>query len=242
MVFPVVMFRCESWTIKKAACQRIDAFELCCWRRLLKVPWTARRKNQSILDEINKELKPGNPRGNKPWIFTGKTAVETEAPILWPLVVKRGFIGKKKKNKKPWCWERLRAGGEGEDRGWDGWMALPTQWTRVSVISGSWWWTGRPDMLQFMGSQRVGHDWMTELKWKWSRSVVSDSVTPRTVAHQAPPSMEFSRQEYWSGLPCPSPGDLPDPGIEPRSPALQADALLPEPPRKLKGDSVSLII
>ena len=67
-------------------------------------------------------------------------------------------------------------------------------------------------------------------KWKWSRLVVSDSATPCTVAHQAPPSMEFSRQEYWSGLPFPSPGDLLDPGIEPRSPALQADALTYEPP------------
>ena len=66
--------------------------------------------------------------------------------------------------KRPWCWERLRAGGEGDDRGWDGWMASPTQWTWVGVNSGSWWWTGRPGMLLFMGSQRVGHDWATELK------------------------------------------------------------------------------
>ena len=65
--------------------------------------------------------------------------------------------------KRPWCWERLRLGGEGDDRGWDGWMASLTQWTWVWVNSGSWWWTGRPDMLRFMGSQRVGHDWATEL-------------------------------------------------------------------------------
>ena len=65
--------------------------------------------------------------------------------------------------KRPWCWEKLRA-GEGDDRGWDGWMASPTQWTRVWVDSGSWWWTGRPGVLQFMGSQRVGHDWASELK------------------------------------------------------------------------------
>ena len=65
--------------------------------------------------------------------------------------------------KRPWCWERLRAGGEVDDRGWDGWMASPTQWTWVWVDSGSWWWTGRPSILQFMGSQRVGHDWATEL-------------------------------------------------------------------------------
>ena len=67
--------------------------------------------------------------------------------------------------KRPWCWERLRAGGEGDDTGWDGWMASPTQWTWVWVDSRSWWWTGRPGMLRFMGSQRVGHDWMTELNW-----------------------------------------------------------------------------
>ena len=67
--------------------------------------------------------------------------------------------------KRPWCWERLRAGGEGDDRGWDGWMASPTQWTEVWVDSGSWWWTGRPGVLRFMGSQRVGHNWVTELNW-----------------------------------------------------------------------------
>ena len=67
--------------------------------------------------------------------------------------------------KKPWCWERLRTGGEGDDRGWDGWMASPTRWTWVWVDSRSWWWTGRPGVLWFMGSQRVGHDWATELNW-----------------------------------------------------------------------------
>ena len=69
--------------------------------------------------------------------------------------------------KRPWCWERLRAGGEGDDRGWDCWMVSPTQWTWVWVNSGSWWWTGRSGVLRFMGSQRVGHDWLTELNWKW---------------------------------------------------------------------------
>ena len=68
--------------------------------------------------------------------------------------------------KRPWCWERLKGGGEGNDRGWDGWMASPTQWTWVWVNSRSWWWTGRPGMLQSMGSQRVRHDWATELNWK----------------------------------------------------------------------------
>ena len=67
--------------------------------------------------------------------------------------------------KRPWCWERLREGGEGDDRGWDGWMASLTQWIWVWIDSGSWWWTGRPGLLQFMGLQRVGHDWATELNW-----------------------------------------------------------------------------
>ena len=67
--------------------------------------------------------------------------------------------------KRPWCWERLRAGGEGDDRGWDGWMASPTQWTWVWADSRIWWWTGRPSMLWFMGWQRIGHDWATELNW-----------------------------------------------------------------------------
>ena len=68
-------------------------------------------------------------------------------------------------NESPWCWERLRAGGEGDNRGWDGWMASPTQSTWVWVNSGSWWWTGRPGVLRSMGSQRVGHDWVTQLNW-----------------------------------------------------------------------------
>ena len=67
--------------------------------------------------------------------------------------------------KRPWCWERLRAEGEGDERGWDGWMASPTQWTWVWVSSGSWWWTGEPGVLQYMGSQRVGYDWVAELNW-----------------------------------------------------------------------------
>ena len=67
--------------------------------------------------------------------------------------------------KRPWYWERLKVGGDGDDRGWDGWMASPTQWTWVWVNSGSWWWTGRPGMSRFMGSQRVRHNWVTELNW-----------------------------------------------------------------------------
>ena len=94
------------------------------------------------------------------WVFIGRTDAKTETPILWPPHVKSWLIGK-----DPDAGRDLGAGGEGDDRGWDGWMAPPTRWTWVWVNSGSWWWTGRPGVLQFMGSQRVGHDWATELNW-----------------------------------------------------------------------------
>ena len=106
-----------------------------------------------------KEIKTLNPKGNQSWIFIGMTHAEAEALILWPPYAKNWLIGK-----KLWAWERLKAGGEGNDRGWDGWMTLPTLWTWVWASSGSWWWTGKPSVLQSMGSQRVRHDWTTELK------------------------------------------------------------------------------
>ena len=144
--FPVVMNGCESWTVKKAEHQRIDAFEMWCWRRLLRVPWTARRFNQSLLKEIN----PG---------------ISLEGMMLKLKLQYFGHLIEELTRKRLWCWEGLGAGGEGDNRGWDGWMASPTWWTRVWVNSGSWWWTGRPGVLRFMRSQRVGHDWATELNW-----------------------------------------------------------------------------
>ena len=143
MFFPVVMYGCESWTIRKAECRRIDAFELWCWRRLL-----------SPLD--CKEIQPINPKGNQSWISIGRTDLEAEAPNTLATWCKELTH-----LKRPWCWERVKAGEGGDDRGWDGWMASPTQWTWVWVISGSCWWTGRPGIPQSMGSQRVGHDWAT---------------------------------------------------------------------------------
>ena len=93
-------------------------------------------------------------------MFIGRTNAEAETPILWPPDAKNWLIGK-----RPWCWERLKKGGEGDDRGWDGWMAALTQWTWVWVNSRSWWWTGRPGVQQSMGLQRLEHDWVTELNW-----------------------------------------------------------------------------
>ena len=127
--------------------QIIDAFELRCWRRLLRVPWTARIYNQSIL----KEISPGySLEGLMVKLKFQYLATSCEELTHW---------------KRPWCWETLRAGGEGDDRGWDGWMASATRWTWVWVDSRSWWWAGRPGMLWFMGLQRVGQDWVTELNW-----------------------------------------------------------------------------
>ena len=147
MVFPVIMYGCESWTIKQAEHWRIDAFDCgvgedsweflglwgdpispCYRRSVLSVHW-------------------------KDWCWSwNSNTLATWCKDLthW---------------KRPWCWERLKAGGEGDDRGWDGWMALLTLWTWVWVDSGGWWWTGRPGMLQFMGLQRVRHHWEAEMNW-----------------------------------------------------------------------------
>ena len=102
----------------------------------------------------SKEIQPVHPKEYQSWVFIGRTDAEAKTLILCPTQWKR-----------PWCWERLRGGGEGDDRGWDGWMASPTWCTRFWVNSGSWWWTGRPGVLQFMGLQRVGHNWATERNW-----------------------------------------------------------------------------
>ena len=119
-------------------------FELWCWRRLLTVPCTARTSNQSTL-----KISPG---------------ISLEGMMLKLKLQYFGHLMRRVDSlKRLWCWEGLGAGGKGDDRGWDGWMASLTWWTWVSVNSGSWWWTGRPGMLQFMRLQRVGHNWATEV-------------------------------------------------------------------------------
>ena len=139
VVFPVVMYECESWTIKKAEHRRTDVFKLWYWRRLLRVPWTAKRSNQYVLKEICPEY---SLEGLIVKLKSNTLVTWWEELTHW---------------KRPWCWERLEAGGEW-NRGWDGWMASLTWWTRVWASSGSWWWAGKPGVLQSMGSQRVGHD------------------------------------------------------------------------------------
>ena len=99
-----------------------------------------------------KEIQPAHSKGGRPWHFFGKNDAKAETPVLWPPHAKSWLI------EKDWCWEGLWVGGKGDDRGWDGWMASLTRWMRVWVNSGSWWWTGRPGVLRFMGS-----DWATEL-------------------------------------------------------------------------------
>jgi len=154
MVFPVVMYGCESWTVKKAECQRIDGFELWCWRRLLRVPWTARRSNQSIL----KEISPG---------------ISLEGTKLKLKLQYFGHLMRRVTHwKRLWCWEGLGAGGEGDDRGWDGWMESLTRWTWVWVNSGSWWWTGRPGMLRFMESQ--SRTWLSD--WTELKKIPSSNI------------------------------------------------------------------
>ena len=140
MAFPIVMYGCESWTVKKAERQRIDAFELWygedSWESLgLQGDPTSQSSRKSVLNIHWKD-----------WCWSWNSnplATWWEELTHW---------------KRLWYWERLKAGGEGDNRGWDGWMASLTRWTWVCMNSGSWWWTGRPGVLQFMGSQRVGHD------------------------------------------------------------------------------------
>ena len=106
-----------------------------------------------------------NPKGNQSWIFIGRPDAEAKGPIFGHLMWRTDSL------EKTWCWERLKA-GEGDDKGWDGWMALPTQWTWVRASSRSWWLTGKPGVLQSMGSQRVGHNWATELTERKSTGTI----------------------------------------------------------------------
>ena len=131
----------ESWTIKKAECKRIDAFELWCWIKRLRVPWTARRSNQLILKEINLDYSLER--------LMPKLILQYFGHLMW----------RTDSLEKTLMLEKIEGRRRRDNRGWDGWMASPTQWTWVCTSSRSWWWTGKPDVLQSMGSQRVRHDW-----------------------------------------------------------------------------------
>ena len=140
MAFPAVMYGCENWAIKKSEHWRIDVLELWCWRRLLRVPWTARRSNQSILRGISPEYPLEGLMLKLKLQYFGHWCEELSH---W---------------KRPWCWETLKAGGEEGNRGWDGWMASLIQWTWIWAKPWRQWKTGKPGVLQFIGSQRVGHN------------------------------------------------------------------------------------
>ena len=155
LVFPVVMYGWDSWTIKKAEHQIIDAFELWCWRRLLRIPWTARK---SVLNIRWKD---------RCWSWSSNTLA-----TWW----KNWLIGKdpdaEKESRRGRGWQRI-----------NGWMVSPTQWTWVWVYSGSSWWTGKPGVLQSMGSQRIGHDWVTELNLCISLSYFSLHIRYENIRH-----------------------------------------------------------
>ena len=148
------MYGCESCTIKKSECWRIDAFD--------QLPLVLENNLQSLKSPLDcKEIQPIHPKGIQSWIFIGRTDAWS-----WNSNTLATWCEELTHWKRPWCWERLKAGGEGDDRGWDGWMASSTQWTWVLVGSMSWWWTGRPGVFAVHGaakSKTRPSDW-TELR------------------------------------------------------------------------------
>ena len=147
MVFPVVVYGCEIWTVKKTEHWRIDAFEVWCWRRLLRVPWTARRSSQSILKEISPGCSLEELKLKLKLQYFGH--LMRRADVLEKTLMLGKIEGRRRRGR-----QRMR------------WLdGITTQWSWVWVNSESWWWTGRPGVLRFMESQRVGHDLVTELNW-----------------------------------------------------------------------------
>ena len=192
------MYGCESWTVKKAEHQRIDAFELWCWRRLLRVPWTARRFNQSIL----KETSPGISLEG----MMLKLKLQYFGHLMWRVT----------HWKRLWCWEGLGAGGEGDNRGQDGWMASLTRWTWVWVNSGSWWWTGGPGVLRWRSKESdtteqlnwselnwttwIGHR-DTYLPWSWTPShLPSHFIRLRCPRARTLGALLHASNSHWSSV------------------------------------------
>ena len=170
MVFPVVTYGCESWTVRKLSAKELMLL------------------NCGVGEDSWESLglqDPTSPFWKRLALrFFGRNDTKAETPV-WSLATSCEELTLWK---RLWCWEGLRAGGEGDDRGWDVWMASLTRWTWVWVNSGSWWWTGRPEVLQFMGSQRVGHDWVTELNWNssnfclWMKSYQPNKVLQNMIS------------------------------------------------------------
>ena len=171
------------------------------WARTNWCFWTVvlEKTLESPLD--SKEIQPVHPERNQSWIFIGRTDAEAETPILWPPNVKNWLIWKDPDAGKDWRQEEKGT----HDRGWDGWMASPTQRTWVWVNSGSWWWIRRPGVLQSMGLQRVGHDWSDSaaaaacsLSW-WCHSTISSSVVPFSSHLQSfPASRSFQMSQFFT--------------------------------------------
>ena len=180
MVFPVVMYSCGSWTIEKAEGSRIDGFELWYWRRLLRVPWTARRSNQSILKEINLNICW------KDWCWSWSSNI-------WPPDVKSQLIGKDPDARRDW---------RQKERGWqrrDGCMAPLTQGTWVWTSSGRWWRTRKSETLQSMGLQRVRHDWETGQQQYINISSNLDKMRWQRNMFQTKEWDKTSEEAKWSG-------------------------------------------
>ena len=143
----MVIYRCESWTVKKAECRKIDAFELLCWRRLLRVPWTARRSNQSILKEISSGCSLERLMLKLKLQYFGHLMWRVD--LLEKTLMLGGIGGRRRRGQQRMRWL----------------VGITDSMDMGRVDSRSWWWTGKPGVLQFMGSQRVRHDWATELNW-----------------------------------------------------------------------------
>ena len=131
--------------------------------------WTVVLENTLESPLECKEIQPVHPKGDQSWIFIGRTDTEAETPVLGHLMQRADSL------ERPWCWERLKVGEEGNNRGWDGWMASPTQWAWVWVNTGSWWWTGRLGVLQSLGLQ----SWTWLGNWTTTRKVVKVTLVAR---------------------------------------------------------------
>ena len=145
VVFPVVMYGCDSWIMNKAEHRSSSLLWTVVLEKTLESPWNC------------KEIQPVHPKGDQSWVCIGRTEVELKLQYFGHLMWRADSF------EKTLMLGKIQGGRRRDNRGWDGWMASQTQWTWVWVNSGSWWWTGRPGVLQSMGWQRVGHNWATEL-------------------------------------------------------------------------------